>query len=53
MKTGKVKTYLCIEHGEKFLIDAFDRAEADEVAAMYGGSVIKEVSKEDLKKKLI
>jgi len=38
-----MKTYECIEHGEKFLIDAKDINEAQEVAAMYGGSVIKEI----------
>lgn len=42
-KKKKMKTYLCIEHGEKFLIDAENMEEAKEVAAMYGGSVIEEV----------
>lgn len=41
----KMKTYLCIEHGEKFLIDAKDINEAKEFAQMYGGSVIREIKK--------
>lgn len=39
----KLKTYQCIEHNEIFYIDAKDRQEAQEVASMYGGSVIKEI----------
>ena len=38
----KLKTFLCIEHGEKFVIDAVDIEEAREFAAMYGGEVIEE-----------
>jgi hypothetical protein len=43
MSKEKLKTFECIEHGERFLIDAKDLNEAREVAAMYGGSVIREV----------
>ncbi len=39
---AKLKTYQCIEHNEIFYIDAKDRQEAEELASMYGGSVIKE-----------
>lgn len=42
-KREKLKIFECIEHGEKFLIDAKDINEAQEVAQMYGGSVIKEI----------
>jgi hypothetical protein len=42
-KKEKLKTFECIEHGEKFLIDAKDINEAKEVAQMYGGSVIREI----------
>lgn len=38
----KVKTYQCIEHNEIFYIEAKDRQEAEELASLYGGSVIKE-----------
>jgi hypothetical protein len=37
------KTFECIEHGEKFLIEAIDLADAQDIASMYGGSVIGEV----------
>ena len=43
MSKEKLKTFECIEHGEIFLIDAKDINEAQEVAQMYGGSVIREV----------
>lgn len=42
MSEKKLKTFLCIEHGEKFIIDAVDLKEAQELAAMYGGEVIEE-----------
>lgn len=38
-----MKTFECIEHNEKFLIEANDIDEAREVASMYGGSVIREI----------
>ncbi len=38
---SKIKTYQCIEHNEIFYIDAKDRQEAEELASLYGGSVIK------------
>ena len=47
-KKEKLKTFECIEHGEKFLIDAKDINEAQEVAQMYGGSVIREVKSSQL-----
>ncbi len=40
---AKLKTYQCIEHNEMFYINAKDRQKAEEVASMYGGSVIKEI----------
>jgi len=40
-----MKTYECIEHGEKFLINAKDLKEAQEAAQMYGGSVIREIKR--------
>ncbi len=43
MSKENKKTFECIEHGEKFLINAKDINEAQEVAQMYGGSVIREV----------
>jgi hypothetical protein len=45
VKTQKLKTYQCIEHNEMFYIEAKDRQEAQEIASMYGGSVIKEIFK--------
>jgi len=39
----KQKTYLCIEHGEEFLIDAYSLDEAREEAMMWGGEAICEV----------
>jgi len=45
MSKEKLKTFECIEHGEKFLIDAKDINEARDIAVMYGGSVIREIKK--------
>lgn len=44
----KLKTYQCIEHNEIFYIDAKDRQEAEELASLYGGSVIKETFNAEL-----
>ena len=38
-----MKTYLCIENGEEFTIQAPNLAKAIALAAIYGGSVIKEL----------
>ena len=38
---SKIKTYQCIENNEIFYIHAKDRQEAEELASLYGGSVIK------------
>ena len=38
-----MKTYLCVEHGEKFTIKAKDRDEADEEASGWGAMVIDEI----------
>ena len=38
-----MKTFECIEHGEKFLINARDLADARGVASMYGAEVIREI----------
>ena len=43
-KKEKLKTFECIEHGEKFLINAKDINEAKMFAQMYGGSVIREIN---------
>ena len=45
MSKENKKTFECIEHGEKFLINAKDINEAQEVAQMYGGSVIREIKR--------
>ena len=42
------KTYLCVEYGEEFLIDAESYDDAVEIAAMYGGTVIKKLKDEEL-----
>lgn len=39
-----MKTYLCIENGEEFTIQARDMAHARELAAIYGGYVVKELT---------
>lgn len=44
--TTDKKTYLCIEHGEEFLIEADDIEEARESASLYGGEVIREIVEE-------
>jgi hypothetical protein len=38
-----MKTYLCIEHGEKFTIAAIDMENAKEIASLWGAEVIEEV----------
>ncbi len=44
------KTYLCVEYGnEEFLVDAESYDDAVEIAAMYGGTVIKELKITKLK----
>jgi len=37
------RTWLCIEHGEHFYIDAKDLNHAREVASLWGAEVIKEI----------
>ena len=39
----KMKEYLCIEDGEKFIIEAKNWEEARETAAMYNAQVIEEM----------
>ena len=39
-----MKEYLCIEDGEKFIIEAKDWEEARETAAMYNAQVIEEMN---------
>ena len=41
---SSMKTYLCIEDGEKFFIKAKDWEDARETAAMYNAQVIEEVN---------
>ena len=41
----KKKTYKCIENNEIFYIEAKDIHEAREDASMWGGSVIKQMTK--------
>lgn len=41
----KLKDYLCIEHGEKFLIRASSIEEAHQEAMTWGAQVIGEVDK--------
>ncbi len=36
------KTWICIEHGEEFTVQAHTLEEAREMAAIYGGEVIGE-----------
>ena len=38
-----MKTWLCIENGEEFTVQAKTRAEADAAAAIYGGYVVREL----------
>jgi hypothetical protein len=40
---NKVRMFECIEHGERFVIEAKDMEDANDIAAMYGGSVIREI----------
>tara|TARA_Y100000004_G_scaffold58546_1_gene65163 strand:- start:394 stop:552 length:159 start_codon:yes stop_codon:yes gene_type:complete len=40
----EMKEYLCIEDGEKFIIEAKDWEEARETAAMYNAQVIEEMN---------
>ena len=42
-KRESLKTYLCIEDNERFTIEAKNLKEAEEGAAMFNGSVIKEL----------
>ena len=42
--------YECIEDNEKFIIEAKDMAEAKEGAAMYNGSVIRQLPEKKEKK---
>ena len=37
-----MKQYLCVEHGEEFIVDARDPQHAREQAAMWGGEFIRE-----------
>jgi hypothetical protein len=37
-----MKTYLCIEHGEKFTVDATNLEEARDKALIWGGEVMGE-----------
>jgi len=39
-----MKDYLCIEHGEFFIVSAKDFNEAKSFALEYGGEAIKEIS---------
>ena len=44
-----MKTFLCIEDNEQFLMDAENLAQAQEDAAMYNGSVIRELTEQEAK----
>lgn len=44
-----MKTYLCIEDNEQFLLDAKNLAQAQEDAALYNGSVIRELTDQEAK----
>lgn len=39
-----MKTYLCIEHGEYFTVDAESLAQAREYALTWGGEAIRELN---------
>jgi hypothetical protein len=43
-----MKTYLCIEHGEYFIVDAESLAQAREYALEYGGEAIRELNESEL-----
>ena len=43
-----MKTYLCIEHGDYFTVDAENFAQAKEYALGYGGEVIRELNENEL-----
>jgi len=45
-----MKTFLCVEDGEKFTMDAENLREAKEFADMWNAEVIKEVKHESGKK---
>lgn len=42
-----LKTYQCKEHNEIFYVEALDIDEAEEFASMYGGVVIKQITKKN------
>ena len=41
------KYFLCVEHGEPFIVNASDFEDAEDQASMYGGSAIRELSTEE------
>jgi hypothetical protein len=43
MSKEQVREFLCIEHGELFVIEAKDLEDARLQAAIYGAEVIKEI----------
>lgn len=42
-----MKTYLCVEHGEFFTLEAVSFVQAQEDAALYGGSAVRELTPEE------
>jgi hypothetical protein len=54
MKTKTpMKQYLCVEHGEEFLVEARDEQHAREQAAMWGGEFIREYKPRKVKQPTI
>ena len=45
VKGDDMKKYVCIEHGEIFILSAETKDEASEDAQMYGGECIRELTK--------